>query len=53
MLNKLYQKLHFSGVWLDMNEYANFCNGTCKPPLEPSVFDYSIDLPYEPGEGGI
>jgi hypothetical protein len=29
MLDVLYNKVQFSGVWLDMNEYANFCDGTC------------------------
>ncbi len=29
MLNVLYKKVQFSGIWLDMNEYANFCDGTC------------------------
>ena len=32
MLDRLYQKVQFSGVWLDMNEYANFCDGACNPP---------------------
>ena len=31
-LNKLYSKVKFSGVWLDMNENANFCDGACNPP---------------------
>lgn len=30
MLDVLYNKVKFSGVWLDMNEYANFCDGTCE-----------------------
>jgi alpha-glucosidase (family GH31 glycosyl hydrolase) len=29
MLNLLYNQVQFSGVWLDMNEYANFCNAIC------------------------
>ena len=30
MLDMLYQKVKFSGIWLDMNEYANFCDGACE-----------------------
>lgn len=32
MLDKFYQKVKFSGIWLDMNELANFCAGACQPP---------------------
>lgn len=53
MLERLYAKVKFSGVWLDMNEYANFCDGPCSQPTETSVFDYSKDLPYQPGEDNI
>jgi len=53
MLDILYQKVNFSGVWLDMNEYANFCDGPCETPTGESIFDYSKDLPYQPGDDGI
>lgn len=37
-----------------MNEYANFCDGTCEDtPIESGGFDYSKDLPYQPGEDNI
>lgn len=53
MLDVLYQKVQFSGVWLDMNELANFCDGACQAPSSPSTFDYSKDLPYQPGSDNI
>jgi len=53
MLDTLYQKVNFSGVWLDMNEYANFCDGYCEPPGGDEGFDYSKDLPYNPGSDNI
>jgi alpha-glucosidase/lysosomal alpha-glucosidase len=53
MLDRLYAKVKFSGVWLDMNEYANFCDGACKPPSAAYSYDYSRDLPYQPGDDNI
>ncbi len=32
MLDMLYQQIKFNGVWLDMNEASNFCDGECPPP---------------------
>ena len=52
MLDRLYQKVQFSGVWLDMNEYANFCDGACYAQSGKG-FDYSKDLPYHPADDGI
>ena len=48
MLEVLYSKLKFSGIWLDMNEMSNFCNGPCNFPKHVG-FDYSNDLPYHIG----
>lgn len=53
MLDVLYKKVQFSGIWLDMNELANFCDGACEAPAEPATFDYSVDLPYQPGSDNI
>jgi len=53
MLQKLYSKVKFSGIWLDMNEIANFCDGACNATSTPKKFDYSKDLPYTPGGGNI
>ncbi len=30
MLDLIYNKVKFSGIWLDMNELANFCDGPCE-----------------------
>jgi alpha-glucosidase (family GH31 glycosyl hydrolase) len=48
MLSHFRQQVNISGVWLDMNEYANFCNGPCVNYSTPSTFDYSKDLPWNP-----
>lgn len=53
MLNLLYEKIKFDGVWLDMNELSNFCNGPCKVPEVETVFDYAHDIPYHPGSSKI
>lgn len=53
MLDLLYKKIPFDGLWLDMNEIDNFCNGPCQKSGDPSIFDYSKDLPYNPGHDSI
>lgn len=30
-LEKFYDKIKFDGLWIDMNEIANFCTGACIP----------------------
>lgn len=49
MLNTLYQKVPFSGIWMDSNEFTSFCVGRCDQPQTASIFDYNEDLPYTPG----
>lgn len=53
MLDKLYQKIKFGGIWLDMNELANFCEGNCFQDSPNKVFDYRRDIPYHPGSDNI
>lgn len=53
MLDKLYNKIPFSGIWLDSNEFTSFCTGRCDPPTTPSVFDYNIDVPYTPAADNL
>lgn len=49
MLDLLYEKVEFSGIWLDMNEFSNFCNGVCpNTETETGGFDFTHDLPYRP-----
>lgn len=63
-LSDLYQKVKFDGIWLDMNEIANWCdNGECDvnftlpsssvseaDPHDPTEFD---NLPYTPGNSSL
>ena len=53
-LNEFYSKLNFDGLWLDMNEAANFCSGPCVDkdivPKEKSVLS---KLTYSPGANKI
>ena len=53
MLEGLYSKLKFSGLWLDMNEVEQFCDGPCSKTNDTSIIDYSKDLPYQPGSSVI
>lgn len=54
MLEHLYSKVKFSGVWLDMNEISNLCNGPCSPPNHThDGIDFTNDIPYHPGNDTI
>jgi len=50
-LSKFEEIIDFDGLWIDMNEIANFCVGACIPedwlPFENSVLNQVI---YTPGE---
>lgn len=47
ILDHFRKQVNFTGVWLDMNEFANFCDGPCVSS-GASAFDYSRDLPWNP-----
>lgn len=53
MMQYLYNQVPFSGVWLDMNEITNMCDGPCETSAAASVIDYTNDIPYTPGGGTI
>ena len=53
MMQYLYNQVPFSGIWLDMNEISNMCDGLCAAPSAPAAIDYSKDIPYIPGGGNI
>jgi alpha-glucosidase (family GH31 glycosyl hydrolase) len=46
MLERLYTRVKFDGIWLDMNEPTNFANGEVGKQWESSKYDR---LPYTPG----
>jgi alpha-glucosidase (family GH31 glycosyl hydrolase) len=50
-LTKFHNKLKFDGLWIDMNEIANFCTGACIPedvvPFEESI---KSEMIYTPGQ---
>lgn len=52
-LNSLHTILAFDGLWLDMNEPTNFCDGECPDEMHYVDFEYPSGeydmLPYYPG----
>eukprot|EP00825_Cyclidium_porcatum_P026857 TRINITY_DN2885_c0_g1_i4.p1 TRINITY_DN2885_c0_g1~~TRINITY_DN2885_c0_g1_i4.p1 ORF type:complete len:660 (+),score=44.18 TRINITY_DN2885_c0_g1_i4:2710-4689(+) len=54
LLENLKEYVNFSGIWLDLNEVSNFCDGWCYNHLSnQTTFDYSKDLPYQIGQQNI
>jgi alpha-glucosidase (family GH31 glycosyl hydrolase) len=46
-LKSFYSQLNFDGLWLDMNEASNFCNGACYE-TQMSSKPVKYMLPYTP-----
>ncbi|KAI0318301.1 glycosyl hydrolases family 31-domain-containing protein [Amylostereum chailletii] len=42
--------IEFSGLWLDMNEAASFCDGSCGTGADLSNTSVPVILPGEPGD---
>lgn len=47
-LSKFHQNLKFDGLWQDMNEASNFCNGPCQSDVETYSNSIEYKLPYTP-----
>jgi alpha-glucosidase/lysosomal alpha-glucosidase len=61
MLEHLYKQCNYSGIWIDMNEPTNFCNGECDWSRSMPDEDFIVEsfkndifkLPYTPGETNL
>ncbi len=40
--------IKFDGLWQDMNEAANFCNGVCSKDQDKAGYSIANKLPYTP-----
>eukprot|EP00331_Platyophrya_macrostoma_P015552 CAMPEP_0176461894 /NCGR_PEP_ID=MMETSP0127-20121128/34928_1 /TAXON_ID=938130 /ORGANISM="Platyophrya macrostoma, Strain WH" /LENGTH=876 /DNA_ID=CAMNT_0017853677 /DNA_START=14 /DNA_END=2644 /DNA_ORIENTATION=- len=49
--NSLHDMIPFSGLWIDMNELANFCDGECDVNVTSGLT--SDALPYVPSGGNL
>lgn len=47
----LHQQVPYSGLWIDMNEFSNFCDGECNQQVNKGI--NSNDLPYVPTGGPL
>ena len=53
-MEDFHDKLAFDGIWLDMNEVANFCTGACIPEDEVNPEDsVKSKIVYQPGGGEL
>ena len=51
-LSKMYTDIKFDGLWEDMNEVSNFCNGLCYDSQKPKTQVKNL-LPYTPSGGDL
>jgi alpha-glucosidase (family GH31 glycosyl hydrolase) len=47
-LTQFQQSLKFDGLWQDMNEASNFCNGPCQIDVDKYSSSVAFKLPYTP-----